>query len=212
MEYNNSNEMSESILSNIFSISEYEKLDALNLIQYTILAIIPITILNKVVKKLIPEVDESKGSLELFFEVVAQLIIIMLGIFFTNKIIINIPTYSGSTYPEMELFSNVLNIIMFALTIKTKLSDKINIIYNRAVHQLNGTEGFENDNDKEEEKEKSNKKSKCNNSTCKHNRDSDAMDAPMPTNISATANATTSNEYMATLNEDLEDWNRNYNY
>jgi len=60
MEYNNSNNVSESILSNIFSMSEYEKLDALNLMQYTILAIIPITILNKVIKKTIPELDESK--------------------------------------------------------------------------------------------------------------------------------------------------------
>jgi len=193
-------------------MSEYEKLDALNLMQYTILAIIPITILNKVIKKTIPELDESKGSLELFFEVVAQLLIIILGIYFTNKIIINIPTYSGASYPEIELYSNVLNIIMFALTIQTKLSDKINIIYNRVMQQLNGSEGFENVQKKDNSETSGNSNS---------NGNSSKEMTPMPTNISATANMNTntttananinnSNDYMATLNEDLEEWNRKY--
>ena len=64
-----------------------------SMIQYTILAIIPVLIILKLTKHIIPEEDESKGSLEIVLESAGQIIIIMLAIWFTNKIINYIRLY-----------------------------------------------------------------------------------------------------------------------
>ena len=88
--------MSESISSNgktdnlgffqyVFNFDEDNKAALLNMIQYTILAIIPVLIILKITKHIIPEEDESKGSLEIVLESAGQIIIIMLAIWFTNN-------------------------------------------------------------------------------------------------------------------------------
>ena len=77
----------------VFNFDEDNKAALLNMIQYTILAIIPVLIILKITKHIIPEEDESKGSLEIVLESAGQIIIIMLAIWFTNKIINYIPTY-----------------------------------------------------------------------------------------------------------------------
>ena len=47
----------------------------LNIVQYTILAIIPMIVILKTIKNYIPDVDEEKESLMVLAEVVLQLII-----------------------------------------------------------------------------------------------------------------------------------------
>ena len=41
----------------------------LNIAQYTVVALIPIVILNKVMQKFVPEADDEKGSVELLAEI-----------------------------------------------------------------------------------------------------------------------------------------------
>ena len=71
----------------VFNFDEENKNGLMNMIQYTILSIIPVLITLRLIKQIIPEEDESKGSLEIVLESVGQIILIILAIWFTNKII-----------------------------------------------------------------------------------------------------------------------------
>ncbi len=68
--------------------------DLLNVIQYSILGLIPVVLFNKNILTLFPAAQEEKGNVELVVEVVGEIITIFLGIFLINRLITYIPTYS----------------------------------------------------------------------------------------------------------------------
>ena len=68
-------------LAHLFNFDNDTKNQALNIIQYTVIAIIPVIILIKGVASLIPELDEEKSSLHLSAELLGQSILMFLGIF-----------------------------------------------------------------------------------------------------------------------------------
>jgi hypothetical protein len=103
----------------------------MNIIQYSLIAIIPIIILNKLMQKYVPEADEQKGSLEILAEIVIQVMIIFIGLFIVNRIIYYIPTYSGLIYPEYTIFFNILSILLITLSLQTKLGEKVSILVER---------------------------------------------------------------------------------
>ena len=49
----------------VFSIDDKAKSTLFNIIQYSLTAIIPVTILNKVIQRLFPQPDEEKGNFEI---------------------------------------------------------------------------------------------------------------------------------------------------
>ena len=75
----------------------------LNIIQYAILAIIPIIIINKTMQNYVPEADEEKSNIEITFEVLLQTLVMFIALFFINRIVCYIPTYSGSKYPDFKI-------------------------------------------------------------------------------------------------------------
>ena len=110
----------------------------LNMLQYTLLAIIPVLIILRLIKHIIPEDDDSKGSLEIFIESVGQVILLMLAIWFTHKIIQFIPTYSGESYPKFDEISFVIPFILILATMQTKLGSKFNILIERFLELVSG--------------------------------------------------------------------------
>jgi hypothetical protein len=133
----------------VFNFNEDSKADILNIIQYSLLALIPIIILNKSISKYIPEADDKKGSLELSFEVIIQILIIFLGLLIIHRIITFIPTFSEALYPEFHIIYIVLPILIITLSLQTKIGEKVNILVERLHILWNG---------KEEPKKKSNVK------------------------------------------------------
>lgn len=127
-------------LSHVFSTTEEGKAELLNVIQYTVLAIIPIVILNKTIQKIIPEANPEKSSLEITFEVIAQLIIIFIGIVIIHRIITFIPTYSGFKYDSLILTSVILAFLVIVLSIQTKVGIKTSILVDRLGELWNGPE------------------------------------------------------------------------
>ena len=115
----------------IFNFEEDSKNDMSNIIQYSILSIIPIVMLNKSMQKYVPEADNKKGSLELLAEISFQIVYMFLGILFIHRIIIYIPTYSGMKYPEFNVIFIILAVLMVILSLQTKLGDKVGIIVDR---------------------------------------------------------------------------------
>ena len=53
-----------------------QKRELLNVGQYSLLAILPMGFYSYIVDSVIPEVDESKSNLEIFVEVVGQVLLL----------------------------------------------------------------------------------------------------------------------------------------
>ncbi len=117
--------------SYVFNFDHDNKTDIMNMLQYTLIAIIPILLLLKGIKYIVPEEDESKGSLEIIAESVGQIFLIMMGIWFINKIIRYIPTYSGENYHKFNNINFILPFVIILATMQTKLGAKLNILIER---------------------------------------------------------------------------------
>jgi len=122
----------------VFNFDEENKNALMNMIQYTILSIIPVLITLRLIKQVIPEEDETKGSLEIVLESVGQIILIILAIWFTNKIIRFIPTYSGEAYGKFNETNFIIPFIIILATMQTKLGAKLNILIDRVIDLWNG--------------------------------------------------------------------------
>jgi hypothetical protein len=136
----------------MFGFNDEYKSDVLNVIQYALLAIVPVVALNKVMQKFVPEADDEKGSFELLAEVVIQVIVMFLGLIFIDRFIIYVPTYSGVKYKEFSILYSVLAILMITFSLQTKMGEKISILYER-VSEL--WEGKKEEKDKKGGKKKS---------------------------------------------------------
>ena len=68
-------------VKHVFNFDNDTKSELMNIVQYVALALIPVTILNNVVKHVIPEADQTKTTLEIVVEVLGQIVIVLLGLF-----------------------------------------------------------------------------------------------------------------------------------
>ena len=53
----------------VFNFDEDSKAEMLNIVQYSVLALIPVVIFNKIMQRFVPEADDEKGSMEIVAEV-----------------------------------------------------------------------------------------------------------------------------------------------
>lgn len=122
----------------VFNFDEENKHNLMNMVQYTLLSIIPVIIILRLIKHIIPEEDETKGSLEITIECVGQILLIVLAIWFTNKVIRYIPTYSGEYYGKFNETNFIIPFIIILATMQTKLGAKLNILIDRVVDLWQG--------------------------------------------------------------------------
>jgi hypothetical protein len=125
------NKESSNFFTYVFNFDEDNKAGMFNMIQYTLLAIVPVIVLLKLVKHYIPEDDDSKPSLEILVEVIFQLIIIFLAIWFIDRMVRFIPTYSGVCYYKFNETNFIIPILIVLITMQTKLGAKINLLLDR---------------------------------------------------------------------------------
>ena len=129
----------------VFNFDEDSKGEVLNIVQYALLSLVPIVLLNKGIQRFIPEADEEKGSLEIVAEILIQLIVMFMGLFFINRVVTYIPTYSGYKYPEYEVIFSILSIMMLIASLQTRVGEKINIIIERIMELWEGKMGNNNE-------------------------------------------------------------------
>ena len=122
----------------VFNFDEESKCEILNIIQYAVLALIPIIILNKIMQKYVPEADDEKKTIEIVAEVLAQVIFMFLGIFFIHRILTYIPTYSGEKYPTWNIIGPIIPMLVIITSLQTKLGEKISILVDRLVELWEG--------------------------------------------------------------------------
>jgi hypothetical protein len=134
----NTSDSNKNFLKHVFNFDDDSKSDILNIIQYALIAIIPVVILNKGIKKYIPEADDKKGSLEITAEIIIQVIVIFMGLLIIHRIITFIPTYSGVKYPEFNILYIILALLLIIISLQTKLGEKISILSDRLMELWNG--------------------------------------------------------------------------
>ena len=122
----------------VFNFDEDSKTDMLNIVQYAVLALIPVIIFNKLMQRFIPEADDEKGSVEITAEVLAQVIAMFLVILIIHRIITFIPTYSGSKYADFSVTNIILAMLVIVLSLQTKLGEKVSILVDRVIEFWEG--------------------------------------------------------------------------
>ena len=124
----------------VFNFDENNKALIFNFIQYALLGVIPVILALKGIGYIVPDEDETKGSFEILGEVVGQLLLMLLAIWFINKMIRYVPTYSGVDYQNFNETNFLLAFLMLLLTMKTKLGEKISILSERVMELWTGEE------------------------------------------------------------------------
>jgi hypothetical protein len=133
-----SSDDSKSFFKHVFNFDDDSKSDILNIIQYALIAIIPIVLLNKSMGKYVPESDDKKGSLEISAEILIQIIVTFIGLLIIHRIITFIPPYSGIKYPDFHIVYIILAILMITMSLQTKLGEKVTILVERVIELWEG--------------------------------------------------------------------------
>ena len=131
---------SKSFFKHVFNFDDDSKSEILNIIQYTLIALIPVILLNKSMSNYVPEADDKKSSVELSAEIVIQLIVMFIGLTIIHRINTFVPTYSGVKYPDFHIIFNILAVLMITLSLQTKLGEKVSILVERLMDLWNGTD------------------------------------------------------------------------
>lgn len=131
-------ETNEGFFTYVFDINDANKASIMNMIQYAVLAFIPIILVLKITRTYVPEANEEKGSLELLAESLFQVVFILLSFWFINRIINYIPTYSKKPYKEFNETTFIIGFVFILLTIQTKLGEKISILTDRVMELWTG--------------------------------------------------------------------------
>jgi hypothetical protein len=141
-----SDESNTNFFKHVFNFNDDSKSEILNILQYVLLAIIPVVVLNKAIGKYVPEADDKKSSIEIVAEILIQIIVTFLGLLLIHRIITFIPTYSKTIYPEFHIIYIVLAVLMITMSLQTRLGEKVSIIVDRVSELWNGKNDSKNKN------------------------------------------------------------------
>jgi len=122
----------------VFNFNDESKSEMMNIVQFAVIALIPVIILNKTMQKYVPEADDEKGNFEILAEIIGQLIGMFLGMLIIYRIITYVPTYSGEKYAEYSVTSSILAMLVTLLSLQTKLGEKVSILFDRIVEVWEG--------------------------------------------------------------------------
>ena len=186
----------------VFNFDDDSKSEILNTLQYILIAIIPVVILNKTIGKYVPEADDKKGSVEITAEILIQIIVTFLGLLLIHRIITYVPTYSNTKYPDFHIIFIVLAILMITMSLQTKLGEKVSILVDRISELWNG---------KSEEKGKKNQKGSGNVKVSQPIAGQQQMITSQPNYTDGTAISALPNyEQQASATQQLPDYNAMY--
>ena len=176
-------------LNHVFSTTEEGKSEIFNVLQYGLLGVVPIVVLNKMIQKFIPEADPGKSSLEITVEIVLQLVIILVGIVLIHRCITYLTPYSGFPYNQLMMTSSILTFLVIVLSIQTKIGIKVNILVERLYDLWNGTESFSTNPVEEKKTKRKHAPSQADTLD-----ETPAMPQPLPVNTKNRVEKTSSND------------------
>ena len=122
----------------VFSVDTDAKATILNVVQYILIAIIPVILLNQLGEKIFSPADEKKGNVELLAEALGEIVFIFVGIFFIHRFVTFIPTYSKADYSKLNLFNCILIFLVILISSKNDLSNKLKLLSDRVMELWDG--------------------------------------------------------------------------
>jgi len=121
-------------VNHVFNFETESKNEFVNIIQYCIIGVIFVTLLNKSVQTYLPEIDKDKGTIAILSEIMIQVIVLFVGIVFIHRIITYIPTMSGVPYADLNVITTILPVLVVLLSV-SKLGEKVSILVERIFHE-----------------------------------------------------------------------------
>lgn len=125
------------------NFDDQTKSDLLNMFQYTLLLIIPVILLDKAIGDLFTHDTDDKHAFELVFEVVTEVVLLIVGMYVSHRLVSYVPTYSGQSYKTVS-FTSVLLVFVFIVTMfQTSLREKVDALVERVYYYIAGLLGVE---------------------------------------------------------------------
>jgi len=125
-------------VNHVFNFETESKNEIVNIIQYCVLGVIFIALLNKSVQTYLPEIDKDKGTIAIVSEIMIQVIVLFVGVVFIHRIITYIPTMSGIPYADLNVITTILPVLIIMLSV-SKLGEKVSILIDRFFHETPST-------------------------------------------------------------------------
>jgi len=125
-------------MEHLFNFDDDTKNQLMNIVQYTVLALIPVILLNKGVAHLIPAVDEDRSSYMLAAELLGQAILMFFGMFLIHRFVTYFRTYSGTAYAPFHTTNVILLFLVIAASFQTRIGEKTNILIDRFFDLIEG--------------------------------------------------------------------------
>ena len=119
-------------LNHVFNFDTETKSNMMNITQYLVLALIPMSFYTHFVNNIMAEYDESKSNIEITSEVLGHLFLTLLGLFFIDRIVTFVPTYSGRAYGSLNIFNLILFFFVIVYDLDGNMGKKVKILLNRA--------------------------------------------------------------------------------
>jgi len=156
-----------SFINYMFSLSDGEKIELVNTLQYIILAIIPILLSIKLINNYIPRFDNKKSTAELAVELVVQLGVLFTLFFFIHKLILFVPTYTKQDYPTIQFLPMVLPLMFVLFSLDKNFGEKAHLLIDRVLLMVGlKKENFEGADLEEEEEKQQNINKNVSGQTC----------------------------------------------
>lgn len=141
MEASNS---SANIFTAVFDFEKDSRNDMMNLVQYSVIAAVFVVLLNKGFEMYMPEPEKEKGPAALSFEIVLQIVVLVLGLFFIQRIVEFIPTVSGVKYAPQNLLNGVLPLLVILLSLNTGMGRKVSYLFDHLENKPPSTKSGNN--------------------------------------------------------------------
>ena len=127
-----------SFIEHLFNFDDDSKNDMLNILQYMVLAFMPVILLNKGVSKIIPPVDEANSSWVLSAEILGQASLIFLGMLLIHRFVTYFPTYSKIPYARLHVTNTIIVFLVIVASFQTRIGEKTNILIDRLFDLIEG--------------------------------------------------------------------------
>jgi hypothetical protein len=145
-----STKKTEGFFKYVFKMGDYEQSFLLNVVQCTMMAIVPVIIVLYINHYYIPDVDEEKGSIVILAEMFGQLFFILFSFYFINRMINYFPTYSGMKYGDFSVIQIILIMLFIFISMsKHKLGAKTLILIERFEEMVEGNSSLKGKKDEQ---------------------------------------------------------------
>ena len=126
----------ENFFNYIFNFDENNKALFSNMFQYTFISIPLVVLVLKLINHFSPTEDDSKGTIEIAGELIITMSTLIISIWFINKIVRFVPTFSKVAYPVFSEVNFIIPFLILLFTMQTKVGSKVNILVERILDMI----------------------------------------------------------------------------